>query len=262
MIGRNNKVLLHAYKKTGQHWLMFVLANYHKILMEDIEKPLEWGKVENFGRRGKGYTSKEWDGITRAITFDDFPMEFPTMLRSEMNWNGNLIHHESFDKVIYLWRNPFDVLLSFYYYAEKEKLRENLIKTGTFESSNPLTISMDYYLLWQYIKERLPLYIKHLNEGYHHADVILKYEALRENPNLFKDAFLLFYDDIDEEAFQKALKFGGFEQVHKINPHHARKGKVGQYKEVMTAQMILYIKRKCKHDLKKEILEELEIEEY
>ena len=51
MIGRNNKVLLHAYKKTGQHWLMFVLANYHKILMEDIQEPLKWEDVMNFGRR-------------------------------------------------------------------------------------------------------------------------------------------------------------------------------------------------------------------
>ena len=262
-LGRKNTVLLHAWKKTGQHWFMFVLANYHKILTENIQKPLDWLLVENFGRKAVGYTSKEWDGNRRAINRKDFREDYPPMLRSEMNWEGNLVYHESFDKVIYLCRNPFDVLLSYYYYSEKNLLRQLLIDEGDLEyAKDPLSIALDHDKLWIYIKERLPLYIRHLNEGYCQGDVVLKYEELMKDPTLFKEAFLLFYDEINEEAFKKALKFGGFEEVHKMNPHHARRGKVGQYKKEMTPQMIEYIKKICREQLKKKLMEELRIEAY
>lgn len=242
---------------------MFVLANYHKILTEDIQKPLDWLEVENFGRKANGYTSKEWDANARAITFEDFEKRYPTMLRSEMNWDGNREYHESFDKVIYLYRNPFDVLLSYYYYDKKNILRQLLIDEGDLEyAQNPLEIKLDHEELWRYIKERLPLYIQHLNEGYHHADVVLQYEKLMKDPMLFKDAFLLFYDFIDNNILTKALRFGGFEQVHKMNPHHARRGKVGQYKKEMAPKMIAYIKETCRKQLKPNLMEELEIEKY
>lgn len=262
-MGRNNKVLLHAWKKTGQHWILFVLANYHKIIIEDIQKPIDWDTGAKFARKGVGFSNKEWDNYTLPIEWKDFNEEYPTMLRSEANWERNKRYHESFDKVIYLYRNPFDVLVSLYYYYEKDKIRQILVAKGDLEYDiRPLKVQLDLDILWRYIKEYLLVYIQHLNQGYHHGDIILSYENLKKYPSLFRDILLLFYDYIHEKSFQKALKFGGFEVIHELNPHHARDGSIYQYKKVMNIEMIEYIKKICRENLRPKLMEVLEIERY
>ena len=156
---------------------MFVLANYHQLVFKGIPKPLGWEVAEVFGK----------------VFHDDYPM----MIRSEANWKRDKEFHESFDKVIYFYRNPFDVIISLYYYIEKDKIRQKLINSGDIEYyKDPLIVELDHNELWKYIKEYILIYIQHLNQGYHHADVVLKYEELKKDPNLFKPAFLLCINSV------------------------------------------------------------------
>jgi len=226
---KKNMVLLNAHQKTGQHWLVFLLANYHKILTENITETIPF-KDTNFTTFGNPNTHLD-DDIKeieeRGIQLTDFKEGFPRLKRSEAIWdekhNDIDFHklHKSFDKVIYLYRNPFDTMISLYYWYEKK------------------------YDLEELVKDRLGYYIEHLQKGFIHADVILCYEELREDPNKFKEALLLFFDEINEVIFQKALKMSSFESIHKINPKHARKGTVGQYREEMSKELIDLIKREC-----------------
>ncbi len=225
-IGRKYKVLLNAHQKTGQHWLLFVLANYHKILTENAQKGILFRET-SYSRFG--LADCDIDEITeRGIEFSDFDEGFPTLKRTEAIWNNIWFKrsycklHESFDKVIYLYRNPFDVMISLLHWHKLEmKDLEDLVK------------------------KRLPYYIRHLNEGIPHANVLLRYEDLRKDPNGFKKALLLFYDEINENVFKKSLEMSSFEAIHKINPFHARNGRVGQYLKIMSEELIQYIRIEC-----------------
>nr|URC17539.1 MAG: p-loop containing NTP hydrolase [Lokiarchaeota virus Skoll Meg22_1214] len=219
-----NTILLNAHQRTGQHWIVFVLANYHKILTENISKPLGWEIAGTFMM----FSGKKMNQIIQRgfLLPDDFPHSYPLVFRSEASWDETKkfnLFHEMFDKKVYLTRNALDTFISMFYYYKKvnhPRKRETILE-----------LFMDF----------LPYYIEHNEKGMKNADLILKYEEMKENPNIMKKLLSLIYPKIDEEIFKKALEFGGFDSIHEIQPEHARSGKVGQYKKEIPEHQLEYL---------------------
>jgi len=113
--------------------------------------------------------------------------------------------------------------------------------------------------LEEHVKLFLPLYINHIKSTIPFANVILDYDLLRENPDLFKPAIKLVFGIVIEDVFQKAITLSTFDNIKKMGikvgqqyglassyrGHFTRDGRSGQYLEVMSKELINYIKNEC-----------------
>ncbi len=208
---KEERVLLNAHPKTGQHWFLFVLHHY-TLLQKGITKDVSFKDLGIY---------KFKNPLPLNIKDVEFMEGMPKMKRSEYRYQERITLHEGFEKVLYLCRNPFDVMISYLEWFEREDLEA-------------------------FVKERLPRYVRHVKQGLPRADVVIWYEDVRNDPNVFKEGLLLFHEEIEEDLFMEALNRASFTSIKKINPKHARDGRVGQFKERMSLALIQHIKKECK----------------
>lgn len=211
---KTDRILLHAHPKTGQHWFLFSLHYYNQLLKGD-ESKLTFLDLNLYKFRAN------FPYRTGTVNDAHFIEGMPFLKRSEALWSKWSTLHESFDKVLYLARNPFDVMISFQKWLNEKNLHK-------------------------FVKDRLQRYITHLKEGIPHADIIIWYEDVKKNISEFRKALLLFYDEIDESVFYKAVEKSSFSSIRTINPKHARDGSVGQYKALMPFKLVDYVRTECK----------------
>ena len=119
-LGQKNRVLLVGAIKTGNHWCRFVVMNYYNILNNGATKTMTF-QESNINRIS---------GIDNLIL--DQKIEFYENLPSIKYCHS--FHYDRivpskfnsvFDKFVYLIRNPFDQLISWFYYDIKH---EELLK--------------------------------------------------------------------------------------------------------------------------------------
>jgi len=236
-----NNVCFFSHPKTGQHWILFFLANYHRIL-SSINEPISWENMMEFGK------SKE--AFTVLAPNRKYKEDLPHLIRIEYPYSYSLEikkYIDSFDKRVYLYRNPFDTMISMYYYFIANPLYiKQINKAKNFE---------DNQYFEDFCKSHLMGYISHIEVSIDKADLVLYYDSLKKDPSDFKKLLQLFYDEkIYDQAFQKALKWSSFEHVNEMEKKlkqgqenvvfHARDGRIGQYKELMSLDLINYIQDK------------------
>ncbi len=257
MNGTGNNILLCSHSKTGQHWILFFIANYHNILQNNATKSLGWDIVPDYAQfksntlRDKAMKQEYWEGFPKLRW-----MEYS---RIYSKWIKDLF--ESFDKVIYLYRNPCDVMISmFYYFVNTEEGRKRL-KTFDLKTS---------FYFQDFVEFNLPRYLSHIKNSICFADVILSYDKLRKDTSDFRKVVKLFYNEVNGKVFRKALELSSADNIKKVekkikkdwNPKnivwHVRDSRSGQYKDKMSKEMINYIERKwnkLKENLKKKGIE-------
>ena len=102
---REKRFLINAIPRTGQHWFLYIIANYNDIIKKGAMKPVPWELLHTFGRAHYLETPLG-EIINRGYMKDDeFVKAYPKIFRSEYIYNENqkVQHlHESFDKMIYL----------------------------------------------------------------------------------------------------------------------------------------------------------------
>lgn len=242
--GRKNKVLLVGHPKTGNHWILFVVMNYFRILNFEETETATMKDIYSFGRL-KGITREMLkDGIKES----DFLEGFPTILRSEYSRYHCLDFdhfYNSFDKNVYIYRNPYDVMISQFYYLIRQP---NLLK---YVKDIPLK-SIPFFD--NYVQANIYIYISHVKYNAPHADLVLYYDDLQKDPTPFKELLSYFFKEVNEETFQKTIELSCFNNIYqmerKININDpkrlTRNGRSGQYKEVMKPELIEFIKERWK----------------
>ena len=237
-----NNVVMFAHPKTGQHWILFFLANYHRIIYQNINKPIQWESLLEFGKFGGKINILAQNQMYKEGLLHLLRVEYPYSYSLEVKR-----FVDSFDKKVYLYRNPFDTMISMYYYFIANPLYiKQINKTKNFE---------DNQYFEDFCKSHLMGYMSHIEVSIDKADLVLYYDSLKKDPSDFKKLLQFFYDEkIYDQAFQKALKWSSFEYVNEMEKKlkqgqenvvfHARDGRVGQYKELMSLDLINYIQDK------------------
>lgn len=235
----DNNVLLSSHQKTGSHWVLFIVANYHNVLVNNAKESFDWNFVYQYS------VPRERDKFRLPASQQSYIKDFPRIFKLEYPRSYSMKirdFFDSFDYVIYLHRHPADVMISRFYFMPKQLEDLELVKKMDLKTS-------EYFE--DYVKFNLPNYLVHIEDSMSYADIVLCYDKLREDPSNFRKVLRLFYDNINEDAFQRALELSSFNHVKSISEEtrhkrHTRDGRSGQYNEFMSTNLIEYIKNECK----------------
>jgi hypothetical protein len=155
-------------------------------------------------------------------------------------------------KVLFIIRNPKDVIVSSYFQQTKRRKNYNgTIQNFIRDKKFGVQSILKFYDIWYENKETPKNFL------------IIKYEGLKQDPEVNMRKILKFFNkNVSDEKLRKAIKFAEFENMKKLekkgyflgkfgknlytaNPQdsesfHTRKGKVGGYIEYLNPEDIEY----------------------
>jgi len=253
-----NKVLLCGIQKVGTTALRFCIFNYYNILNHHATKTLTWDELE------APHLLRVKNGIDYLYS-DGFPLVFHT----HRNYQGygifdsdldlNTPHYfDSFDKLIYAIRNPFDTIISYKAFMLERTTPEPFgdgVKGAELEKLKTLEGFTDFYL---------PKWIRHVKTTICKADLVMDYDKTWNQPYTeFLNMFKLIDDNINLDILKKSIEMSSFKNVRKMSeeihqenglgyPYYTgyfcREGTPLQYKKVMSSDLIQKIKDECKKE--------------
>lgn len=302
----SNRILLVGIQKSGTTWTRFVIFNYWNILKNGAQKTLTFDELEaiHILRKKKGFYYLD-DGFPE-VHHTHFPYDgvgFMKIIPETSKW------FDDFDKLIYVYRNPFDTMISYHKFMFNrdeipyhriseihervantkkniEKHRKQIKETNnekweTFlhfeikrkeqmikKLQHSLEGSCDMKKLVKledFTKYYLKKFVNHVKSTRHRADVVLNYDVLRKNPIGFKKAIELIVGEgnVDMDIFQKTIEMSSFDNIKKMSIEtnqiygvggplykgfFCRDGRTNQYKEIMSEELVEYIKNYCEEN--------------
>lgn len=264
-----NKVLICGYPKVGNTWTRFVIFNYYNILNHGAKKTLSYQQLSDINRH-----RPEWDcdgrDIGGSVPYKPFVFDegFPSVYHTHHAYDGSVAlgkrsevgeYFKKFDKLIYVYRNPYDTMISSWHF----RMNRNFPFKGIFDDE----IIEKFKKLEGFVKYFLPIYLHHIKVTKPHADLVLDYDYLRKQPEAFYHALVLIVGlkDFKPKILQKAIEMSSFGNIKKMGiesnqkhgmagayrGHFTRDGKSGQYLSVMSKELIEWIRNEFKkNDLK------------
>lgn len=225
-VPRKPSILLCGWPKSGNTWTRFVIFNYFNILINHADKTLTYEQLN-------ALQSQVFE--RHRIVMNQFIPGFPAVMRSHSSYSPVFRY---FDKVIFLYRNPLDALISLYQVEEQKR------------QTNVRNLSIDAYVL-----SRLPGWMQHYTSIVDRCDVIMRYEAMRADAfGEFNRLFHALGFDVQESILRKSVELSNFENIKRMGRatnqqygnHHpylfkgefTRSGQVNQYQEVLKAETI------------------------
>lgn len=246
-----NRILLCGIQKVGNSWTRLIIFNYFNIRDNNATETLTWDELRAIHdlRRRKVQDAYKLDG-------------FPNINHTHISYNGTGFavqynkkqlneYFNQFDKLIYIYRNPYDTMISYHRFIfNRDEIPYKAIKMHKKQKLEDFT---KYYL---------QRFINHVKETMYQADVVLNYDKLRKDPSGFIEAIKLVDGTIDIDIFHKSIKMSSFDNIKKMsdrvkqpygaggplyNGYFCRDGRTGQYKEIMSKELIEYIRNECKN---------------
>jgi Sulfotransferase domain len=237
---------LTSYPKSGRTWLRFILSNYFNAaadLKVGVDLHSTFSIVPNF----------DCDPVRGIPAFHraNFRSRIPLILVTHHAYRRSIFLNRP---IIFMVRDPRDVLVSAYFHATRHKHR--------FEGDiSEFLVNSDQGL------EPLIAYLNGWAEGLqHHRHCVLSYEALAANPESAAAEVLSFLNyAIDPKLVRQAVASSNFQAMRDRErtegiPAHSydltdneslrmRKGKVGGFSDYLNTGQVELIETRCGEDL-------------
>ncbi|QEC68563.1 sulfotransferase domain-containing protein [Panacibacter ginsenosidivorans] len=228
---KSTDVFLVSFPKSGNTWVRFYLCNLLNNIpsLHFTDQPIDFKILDDImPELGKNNLTVSW------------PYKgFPRIIKTHIAYKPVLGKH----RTILVVRDPRDVMVS-YFKFEKTKSVSNF--TGDNISA--------------FIKNQkfgIEAWCKHFLSWQRYTAMIVKYEDLKERDiNIFEEMNNFLSLSVDKNVFLKSVEQSRFENIKKIeesrgladpskvnsNFKFARSGKTGQWKEMLSAEDLNYIK--------------------
>jgi hypothetical protein len=237
-----NAVFVCSYPKSGRTWLRFILANYFNMyfnINETIDLKNMFEFMPNNDASGlKGYSGFRFKGQN----------ETPLVLFSHDKYNEFQYKDK---KIIYLERNPYDTLVSYYFHIKTKPGYNGTISEFIRDKRYGATKLNKYQKSWE----------KNLNEKH----LKISYEEMHENIyEKIKQVISYIGLDLIDEYLKISIQLSkfnnmknieaktpipGFENTKDQNQKRIREGLINNYKNHLSENDILYIKNKCFYEI-------------
>jgi hypothetical protein len=239
-LAKDCDAILASFPKSGRTWFRFILSNYFNdvfALGQDVDLHSTFRIVPNLD------LDKE-RGIP-SFRFRDRRPAMPLVLVTHLDYSARLFNDRP---VIFLVRDPRDVLVSSYYHATRHKHR--------------FTGGIDEFLKDPEQGARhLVVYLNRWAAGIEaHRHLVLDYESLSADPVASTRKALEFLGcGVDDAALVRAVEASRFEAMREIEqrvgiPGHdydrgdeqslrMRKGKAGGFTDELSAAQIAWVDR-------------------
>lgn len=185
---------LTGYKKSGNTWTRFVVANYFNLLAN----PSATGTL-TFDELYQVQSNRHELGPLSTP-----PQGFPLFIYSHEPYRKVFDH---FDTLVYVYRHPLDTLISFYYFhtkREKPFPGENLTDVQKQRLMDIDAFVLRYMMGWMLFHERTV----------DQAHMVLRYEDLKADPEGQFGALLeRMNGSVDREALSRSITYSSFESV-------------------------------------------------
>ncbi|MFC1544736.1 sulfotransferase domain-containing protein [Gemmatimonadota bacterium] len=235
-------ILLCTHQKSGTHWLMFIIYNYFNILKNGAQETLTYDEVHRLQHHKPKYD----DPSVFVPPEPGFPLFFHT--------HNAYTPVFMFFKVIHLYRNPLDTLISDWHFNKNRA--EPFHK---FPGMQEKYMDLDFF-----VRDRLSKWIWHYNKTVGHADVLISYEAMKKNvfaemQRLFNDLQIecdggILQQSIEMSSFTNIKKMGqktgtqsgGGELIKKHTGEFTRSGEMKQYLSLLSEETLVYARQMLK----------------
>lgn len=237
-------ILFAGYQKSGNTWLRFLIFNYYNIIVNSAGRTLRYSELnEIYQNDTLGLPSNE---IENKYPISGPVKDFPYLIRTHSFFKNQ---YRIFDKIIYISRNPLDVLVSKYNFYIKNRKKEE-------------SVSFPFNEIDSYVLFYLPIWRYHVKSYVNNDHIFhVTYEELKNDPagRLEKILEYIGCKQIHKSAIDKSIEFSSFDSIKKMgrksgethgmapkNSYHGeftRKGKVGGFREELNPKTISQAKK-------------------
>jgi len=192
----HDDVWIVAYPKSGISWLGFLMSNVN-LLMNSSERHLTWFNQQCLFPDIHVAQSKL--SINNQMEFPDF-----RIIKSHSKYNP------FYKQIIYLIRDPRDVMVSNYYYSKNfsNGLSKNVELFDYIKSNNGIKSWNRHVQSW-------------INCQHWHKINYFRYEDLKENPKeILSRIYSLFGYDIPDDILNKSVEYSDIKQMKELESNY------------------------------------------
>lgn len=125
----NNSIILNSIRKSGTNYLRLLIANYLTLLNSESTSCVTYSEMHNDifpNVRDYVLFPEQYETVTARTVYR--PLHYNHILK-KVGFDDFLYGHDDYEyltmscarKIIHLYRNPFDMAVSYYYYAYKNR---------------------------------------------------------------------------------------------------------------------------------------------
>ena len=189
------KILLFGYPKSGNTWTRFLIYNYRNLLLHpDEEQTVSYDRLN----------ALQNNVIEKGTTFlpeNGFPFIYRTHKIHKRTYN-------LFEKKIFIHRNPLDTLVSAYYYSKNRDVPF---------WDDPINIRVDLFDIDFFVKYKISYWIDFYYSSLDHADIILNYSEMKNNPEEELSKLIRFLKwELDDSLIKKSVKLSSFDNIRNM----------------------------------------------
>ncbi len=231
------------YPRSGANWLLKMLSDYLRIPYRDLDK-----KPESI----TGSLLKKFVNIPPLARFNSTKCLNPLKYLGKTHVFHN-IPSSTNKKIIYVIRDPRDVMVS-YYHHEKNFTRKVLNRQTAFNFNDDLSVKEE---LFAYIQHRFETksfpylnWSEHVKQALNDPGIfIIKYEDLLKTPSAQMAKAIEFLElKMDHKRIASIVSHHSFEKEKRRLKEsrqdysiHLRKGVSGEWKGLFNKEMLEYI---------------------
>ena len=227
----NSDIILATFPKSGTTWFRLIFANL--VSVSELN-----GDIIDHKELNEKFNASFEPNWKPKIKYSSLPL----IRNTHRNFDNRAFKN---NKTIYLFRNPYDVMVSYYIFMKSLKNNEYKKDISSFIRDDKFGIEA---------------WCKNLKSWFHNATVTINYEFMKRDTfgavkKVLKEINL---DKFDNDSINKAIENSDFKIIkkmekergldriaqkrHKSSFKFARKGETGQWRELLDEEDMSYIK--------------------